>query len=188
MTDPVVEVLVTREELAARVAELGAEISRDYRGKEIVLIGILKGALFFLADLARRVEVPVFLDFMAVSSYGSAGASSGVVRILKDIDHEIAGQHVIIVEDIVDSGLTLNYLLKHLRSHRPATLEVCALLNKQSRRRVDIPCRYAGFTIDDKYAVGYGLDLADRYRTLDYIGAVDQETVAAMTEHGGSLL
>ena len=182
------EVVVTREELAARVVELGAQISRDYEGKEIVLVGVLKGAVFFMADLARQIRVPVALDFMAVSSYGSASDSSGVVRILKDLDHDIAGRHVLIVEDIIDSGLTLGYLLKHLRSRGPASVEVCALLTKPSRRRTDIPCRYVGFAIEDRFVVGYGLDLAERFRELDYIGALSPEAVSEIVDQGGSLL
>lgn len=188
MSVPAVEVLVTREQLAARVADLAAQISRDYEGCEVVLVGILKGAVFFMADLARRIQLPVALDFMAVSSYGSASDSSGVVRILKDLDHDITGRHVIIVEDIVDSGLTLSYLFKHLRSRRPASLEVCALLTKPSRRRTDTPCRYVGFEIEDRFVVGYGLDLADQFRALDYIGALSPETVSEIVDHGGSLL
>ena len=188
MSIAVAEVLVTREQLSARVAELAEQISRDYEGKEVVLVGILKGAIFFLADLARALTVPVLLDFMAVSSYGSASDSSGVVRILKDIDHDIAGRDVVIVEDIVDSGLTLSYLLKHLRSRGPASVEVCALLTKPSRRRAEIRCRYLGFAIDDKFVVGYGLDLADQGRTYDFIGALSPETVAEIIDHGGSLL
>ncbi len=188
MIAPVAEVLVTREQLAIRVADLAARISKDYEGRELVLVGILKGAIFFMADLARRIELPVALDFMAVSSYGSASDSSGVVRILKDLDHDISGRDVLIIEDIVDSGLTLNYLLKHLRSRGPASLEVCALLTKPSRRRAEIPCRYVGFEIEDRFVVGYGLDLADQFRTLDFIGALTPEAVATIVDHGGSLL
>jgi hypoxanthine phosphoribosyltransferase len=188
VTAPTIDVLVTRDQLAARVAELAAQITQDYEGKEIVLVGILKGAVFFMADLARQIQVPVALDFMAVSSYGSASDSSGVVRILKDLDHDISGRHVVIVEDIIDSGLTLSYLLKHLRSRKPASVEVCALLTKPSRRRTDIPCRYVGFAIEDRFVVGYGLDLADQFRALDYIGALSPEAVAAIVDHTGSLL
>ena len=187
MTSPVADVVVTREQLAARVADLASEITRDYEGRDLVLVGILKGAVFFMADLARRIELPVALDFMAVSSYGSASHSSGVVRILKDLDHDIGGRDVIIIEDIIDSGLTLSYLLKHLRSRGPASLEACALLTKPSRRRSDVRCRYMGFEIEDRYVVGYGLDLADQFRTLDFIGAVGPEDAAAIAD-GGSLL
>jgi len=188
VTSPIAEVLVTRDELAGRVQALGAQISDDYEGKDIVLVGILKGAVFFLADLARHIRVPVAIDFMAVSSYGSASDSSGVVRILKDLDHDIADRHVLIVEDVIDSGLTLNYLLKHLRSRRPASLEVCALLTKPTRRRAEIPCRYVGFAIEDKFAVGYGLDLAGQFRNLDFIGVLDPAIAAEIVDHGGSLL
>ena len=188
MSGPIAEVLVGNEELARRVDDLGAQISRDYEGKELLLVGVLKGAVFFMADLARRIEVPVSLDFMAVSSYGSSTDSSGVVRILKDLDLEIADRHVLIVEDIIDSGLTLSYLLKNLRSRRPASLEVCALLTKPSRRRIEIPCKYIGFEIEDKFVVGYGLDLADRFRTLDFIGVLTPEAAAGIMDQAGSLL
>jgi len=185
----IAEVLVGRDELAAKVDELAARISRDYEGKEILLVGVLKGAVFFMADLARRIEgAAVALDFMAVSSYGSSTDSSGVVRILKDLDLEIAGRHVLIVEDIIDSGLTLSYLLKNLRSRKPASLEICALLTKPSRRRTEIPCKYVGFEIADKFVVGYGLDLADHFRTLDFIGVLTPEAAAEIVDHGGSLL
>jgi hypoxanthine phosphoribosyltransferase len=185
---PIAEVIVRQDELAARVEELAGRISRDYAGEEIVLVGILKGAVFFLADLARRIEVPVSLDFMAVSSYGSSTNSSGVVRILKDLDLDIGGRHVIIVEDVIDSGLTVSYLLKNLRSRRPASLEICALLTKPSRRRSEIACKYVGFEIPDKYVVGYGLDLADHYRTLEFIGVLTPEAVAETVDQAGSLL
>jgi hypoxanthine phosphoribosyltransferase len=181
-------VLVSREELQAKVAELGDRISADYEGKEILLVGVLKGAVFFMADLARHIAVPVALDFMAVSSYGSSTDSSGVVRILKDLDTTIEGRHVIIVEDIIDSGLTLSYLMKNLRSRRPASLEVCALLTKPSRRRVDIGCRYVGFEIPNLFVVGYGLDLAERYRTLDYVASLREEAIAHLMEAEDTLL
>jgi hypoxanthine phosphoribosyltransferase len=181
-------VLVTREELQARVAELGALISADYAGRELLLVGVLKGAVFFMADLARHITVPVSLDFMAVSSYGSATDSSGVVRILKDLDTTIEGRDVLLVEDIIDSGLTLSYLMKNLRSRRPASLEVCALLTKPSRRRVDIGCRYVGFEIPNLFVVGYGLDLAERYRTLDFVASVREEAVAELAENDDTLL
>ena len=188
MNAPIAEVLVGVDELAAKVDELAARISADYAGEEILLVGVLKGAVFFMADLARRIKAPVALDFMAVSSYGSSTDSSGVVRILKDLDLEIAGRHVLIVEDIIDSGLTLSYLLKNLRSRRPASLEVCALLTKPSRRRIEIPCKYIGFEIEDKFVVGYGLDLADHFRTLDFIGVLTPETAAGIMDQAGSLL
>ena len=177
MTDAIGDTLVTREQLTEKVAELGARISRDYAGKELVLVGVLKGAVFFLADLARTITVPCAIDFMAVTSYGSATDSSGVVRILKDLDVNIEGLHVLIVEDIVDSGLTLSYLLKNLGSRGPASLEVCALLTKPERRRIALECRYVGFEIPNIFAVGYGLDLAERYRTLDYIAGLRRDVV-----------
>jgi hypoxanthine phosphoribosyltransferase len=181
-------VLVSKEELQAKVAELGARISADYADKELLLVGVLKGAVFFMADLARHISVPVALDFMAVSSYGSSTDSSGVVRILKDLDTTIEGREVIIVEDIIDSGLTLSYLMKNLRSRRPASLEVCALLTKPSRRRVDIGCRYVGFEIPNLFVVGYGLDFAERYRTLDYVASLREEAIAQLAEDGDTLL
>ena len=188
MKPPIAEVLVGPDELATRIDELAARITHDYQGKELLLVGVLKGAVFFMADLARRIELPVALDFMAVSSYGSSTDSSGVVRILKDLDLEIAGRHVLIVEDIIDSGLTLSYLLKNLRSRRPASLEICALLTKPSRRRIEIPCKYVGFEIPDKFVVGYGLDLAERFRTLDYIGVLAPDAASEILGTEGSLL
>ena len=169
------ETLVESDALAQRVAELGAEISRDYEGRDLFLVGVLKGAVFFLADLMRGLEVPCELDFMAVASYGSSTQSSGVVRILKDLDAAIEGRDVLIVEDIVDSGLTLSYLLRNLQARQPASLEVCALLTKPERREVDLPTRYVGFEIPDKFAIGYGLDHAERYRNLPYVAALRQQ-------------
>jgi hypoxanthine phosphoribosyltransferase len=168
------DVLVTEAELSARVAELAEEISRDYEGREPFLMGVLKGAVFFLADLTRAIEVPCEIDFMAVSSYGSLTDSSGVVRILKDLEAPIEGRDVLIVEDIVDSGLTLNYLLRSLRSRNPRSLEVCALLVKSGRSKVDLPIRYVGFEIPDRFVVGYGLDLDQRHRNLPYVAAIDR--------------
>jgi hypoxanthine phosphoribosyltransferase len=168
------EVLVTAEDLQRRVAELGEEISRDYAGRSLLLIGVLKGAVFFLSDLMRFIEIPVEVDFMAVASYGSATDSSGVVRILKDLDAAIEGRDVLIVEDIVDSGLTLQYLLRNLGSRNPRTLEVCALLTKPERRKVDLPTRYVGFEIPDRFVVGYGLDYAERHRNLPYVAALER--------------
>ena len=152
------EVLVDPAPLARRVAELGGELSRDYADRDLLLVGVLKGAVFFMADLVRSITVPVEIDFMAVSSYGSGTDSSGVVRILKDLDANIEGRHVVIVEDIVDSGLTLSYLVRSLEARSPATLEVCALLTKPERRKADIECRYVGFEIPNRFAIGYGLD------------------------------
>lgn len=169
------DVLVTAEQLERRVAELGSEISRDYDGRDLVLVGVLKGAVVFMADLIRHIEVDCELDFMAVSSYGSSTDSSGVVRILKDLDAAIEGRDVVIVEDIIDSGLTLQYLLRNLRARNPRSLEVCALLTKPERRRVELPIRYVGFEIPNRYAVGYGLDLGQRHRNLRYVAALDDE-------------
>jgi hypoxanthine phosphoribosyltransferase len=158
------------------VAELGAEITRDYAGRELFMMGVLKGAVFFLADLMRNVEAHCELDFMAVASYGSLTDSSGVVRILKDLDSSIEGRDVLIVEDIVDSGLTLNYLLRNLRARGPRSLEVCALLVKPGRRKIELPIRYVGFEIPNRFVVGYGLDLDQRYRNLPYVAALDEES------------
>jgi hypoxanthine phosphoribosyltransferase len=166
------ETLVGAEDLQARVAELGAQISADYP-QGLVLIGVLKGAVFFLSDLMRAITVPCEVDFMAVSSYGSATESSGVVRILKDLDTAIEGRDVLIVEDIVDSGLTLQYLMRSLQTRNPASLEVCALLTKPERRRVELPARYVGFEIPDRFAIGYGLDYAEHYRNLPYVAVLE---------------
>ena len=166
------EILVQADELQHRITEMAAEVSRDYAGKDLLLIGVLKGAVFFLSDLMRQIEIPCEVDFMAVSSYGSATESSGVVRIIKDLDQSIDGRHVLIVEDIVDSGLTLNYLLRTLKARNPASLEVCALLTKPERRKIETPARYIGFEIPDKFAIGYGLDYAERYRNLPYVATL----------------
>jgi hypoxanthine phosphoribosyltransferase len=168
------EVLVESDDLQRRVHELAGEIDRDYADRDLVLIGVLKGAVMFMADLMRELETPCEVDFMAVSSYGSATDSSGVVRILKDLDSSIAGRDVLLIEDIVDSGLTLHYLLKSLRAREPRSLEVCALLTKPERRRVDLPIRYVGFEIPNRFAIGYGLDHAQRYRNLRYVAALEQ--------------
>jgi len=167
------EVLVSAEDLQRRVAELGQEISRDYADRSLLLVGVLKGAVFFLSDLMRYIDGPVEVDFMAVASYGSATDSSGVVRILKDLDVAIEGRDVLIVEDIVDSGLTLQYLMRNLGSRNPGSLEVCALLTKPARRKVDLPTRYVGFEIADRFVVGYGLDYAERYRNLPFVAALE---------------
>jgi hypoxanthine phosphoribosyltransferase len=168
------EILVQPDQLQHRVRELGQQISADYEGRNPLLIGVLKGAVFFLSDLMREISVPCEVDFMAISSYGSSTASSGVVRILKDLDAPIEGRDVIIVEDIVDSGLTLQYLMRNLTARRPASLEVCALLTKPERRKIDLPTRYLGFEIPDKFVIGYGLDHAERYRNLPYVAALQQ--------------
>ena len=168
------EILIDEETLAARVAELGAEVSADYEGRDLLLIGVLKGAVFFMADLMRHLTVACEVDFMAISSYGDATDSSGIVRILKDLDISIEGRDVLVVEDIIDSGLTLSYLIRNLESREPASLEVCALLTKPSRREIDVPVRYVGFEIPNKFVVGYGLDFAERYRNLPYVGVLDE--------------
>ena len=174
MRDPAIgEILVQPDELQHRVRELAAEISRDYAGKEPLLVCVLKGAVFFLADLMRQISIPCEVDFMAVASYGSATDSSGVVRILKDLDAPIEDRHVLIVEDIIDSGLTLHYLMRNLKARNPASLEVCALLTKPERLRVDLSPRYVGFEIPNRFAVGYGLDHAQHYRNLEYVAALD---------------
>ena len=167
------EVLVAADRLQHRVRELGEAISRDYAGRPLLLVGVLKGAVFFLSDLMRHIDIPVEVDFMAVASYGSATDSSGVVRILKDLDVAIEGRDVLIVEDIVDSGLTLRYLLRNLGARNPRSLEVCALLTKPARRKVDLPTRYVGFEIPNRFAIGYGLDHGERYRNLPYVAALN---------------
>jgi len=175
VSDPAIgEILVAREELEERVESLGAQISADYAGRDLLLIGVLKGAFFFLSDLMRRLEVPCEVDFMAVASYGSSTDSSGVVRILKDLDAPLKGRDVLIVEDIVDSGLTLSYLLRSLWAREPATLEVCALLTKPERRKVDLPIRYVGFEIPNRFVIGYGLDHGERYRNLPFVAALGE--------------
>jgi hypoxanthine phosphoribosyltransferase len=171
---PIGEVLVSADELQRRVGELGEQISRDYAGRSLLLVGVLKGAVFFLSDLMRFIDIPVELDFMAVASYGSATDSSGVVRILKDLETPIEGRDVLIVEDIVDSGLTLQYLMRNLGSRNPRTLEVCALLTKPERRKVDLPTRYVGFEIPDRFVVGYGLDYDEHHRNLPFVAVLER--------------
>ena len=169
------EVLIDQETLSARVADLGAEVSGDYEGRDLLLVGVLKGAVFFMADLMRHITVPCEVDFMAISSYGDSTDTSGIVRILKDLDINIEGRDVLVVEDIIDSGLTLSYLMRNLESREPASLEICALMTKPSRRQIDVPVRYIGFEIPDRFVVGYGLDLAERYRTLPYVAVLSSE-------------
>jgi hypoxanthine phosphoribosyltransferase len=166
------EILIDEDRLQERIRELGEELSRDYAGRELLLVGVLKGAVFFMADLMRSLTVPCEIDFMAISSYGAATDSSGVVRILKDLDINIEDRHVLVVEDIIDSGLTLSYLLRNLESREPASLEICALLTKPDRREIDVPVRYVGFEIPNKFVIGYGLDFAERYRNLPYVGVL----------------
>lgn len=172
--DPTVgEVVLSAEQIGSRVAELGAEITRDYTGRPPLLVGVLKGAFVLMADLARRIALPVTFDFMAVASYGAATRSSGVVRILKDLDVELEGRHVLVVEDIVDSGLTLNYLLRNLEVRGPASLGVCAFLVKEGQQSIELPIDYVGFRIPPSFVVGYGLDHAGRFRHLPYIALLD---------------
>ena len=167
-------VLYTKEQIQTRIAELAAQIDKDYEGRDILIVGVLKGAVMVMADLARALHSHVSMDWMAVSSYGSGTQSSGVVRILKDLDTDLMGKDVLIVEDIIDSGLTLSYLLRTLRAREPKTLEVCSLLTKPERREVDLPIRYTGFEIPNKFVIGYGLDHAERYRNLPYVAVLQE--------------
>ncbi len=180
-SNDIADVLITEQQIRDKTAELAKQVGADYRERcpgdgrdsDLLLVGVLKGAVMFMTDLARALPLPVQLEFMAVSSYGSATSSSGVVRILKDLDRDIAGRHVLIVEDIIDSGLTLSWLLRNLQSRQPASLEVCALLRKPDAVKVDVPVRYVGFDIPNEFVVGYGLDYAERYRDLPYIGTLN---------------
>ena len=169
--------LIEEDAVAARVAELGADVSTDYADKDLLLVGVLKGAVFFMADLMRQLTIPCEVDFMAISSYGAATDSSGVVRILKDLDINIEGREVLVVEDIIDSGLTLSYLMRMLESRNPASLEVCALLTKPARREIDVRVRYTGFEIPNEFVIGYGLDFGERYRNLPYVAVLDPDAV-----------
>ncbi len=173
--DDVAEILITQEQIQQKTAELGARICADFAGEQILIVAVLKGAMLFLADLIRYIDLPLAIDFLAVSSYGAGTESSGVVRILKDLDETIEHQNVIIVEDIVDSGRTLDYLLRMLRQRNPATLHVCTLLDKRERREVDVPIDYVGFEVPDAFVVGYGLDYAEHYRQLPFIGVLKPE-------------
>jgi len=175
LTRGVSKILVEEDTLRGRIAELGAEVSSDYAGRDLLLVGVLKGAVFFMADLMRHLTIPCEVDFMAISSYGASTDSSGVVRILKDLDVNIEGRDVLVVEDIIDSGLTLSYLIRNLESRNPATLEVCALLTKPARREIDVKVRYTGFEIPNEFVIGYGLDYAERYRNLPYIATLRPE-------------
>lgn len=166
--------MFTAQQIAHKVKELGEQISRDYAGEEILVVGILKGAFVFCADLVRSITVPAEIDFMAVSSYGKSTESSGVIKILKDLDASVQGRHVLLVEDIVDSGLTLRYLREYLEHQQPASLKVCALLDKPSRRKTEVKVDYRGFEIPDEFIVGYGIDWAERYRNLPYIGMIGE--------------
>ena len=166
------KVLITPEQLQDRIGELAAQIDADYAGRDVLLVGVLKGAVMVMADLARAMHLPVSMDWMAISSYGSGTTSSGVVRILKDLDRDISGKHVLVVEDIVDSGLTLSYLVQNLRSRGPESVEVCVLLRKRAAAQMSVDVAYTGFEIEDEFVIGYGLDYAERYRNLPFVGTL----------------
>ncbi|WP_066499503.1 hypoxanthine phosphoribosyltransferase [Abyssisolibacter fermentans] len=176
MLNDVKEVLFSEEDIAAKVTELGAQISKDFAGKELVVIGVLKGANVFVADLIRKMTIPIELDFMAMSSYGSSTESSGVVKILKDLDKGIEGKNVLIVEDIIDTGLTLSYLTDNLKSRGAEQIKICTLLDKPGRRKAHIDVKYKGFDIPDEFVVGYGIDFAEKYRNLPFVGILKEET------------
>ena len=175
MLKDVERILITSEEIGARVRELGQQITNDYAGQDILMIGVLRGAVIFMSDLARAIKRPIDIDFMAISSYGMSTSSSGVVRILKDLDEVVQGRHLLIVEDIIDSGLTLNYLVENLKSRKPASVRICTLLSKPDRRKVDVQVDYNGFIIPDYFVVGYRLDYAGKYRNLPFIGILKPE-------------
>lgn len=175
MEKDIKEILFSREEIEKKIEELGNKITEDYRGKDLVLVGVLKGANVFMGDLMRKINIPLTIDFMAVTSYGLSTESSGVVKILKDLDHSIEDKDVLVVEDIIDTGLTLHYLCENLLSRKPKSLKICALLDKPERRKVDIPIDYKGFDIPDEFIVGYGIDYAEQYRNLPYIAALKRE-------------
>jgi hypoxanthine phosphoribosyltransferase len=178
----VTEVLIDADALQHRIGELGEEVSSDYAGRDLLLVGVLKGAVFFMADLMRHLTIPCEIDFMAISSYGEGTDSSGVVRILKDLDINIEGRDVLVVEDIIDSGLTLSYLIRNLEAREPASLEVCALMTKPDRREIEVPVRYVGFEIPNRFVIGYGLDFGERYRNLPYVGVLDPALIAEGTQ------
>jgi len=175
MKNDVKEILYSPEELAGRIKEIGEKISIDYKGKDLVLIGVLKGSVMFMADLMKAISIPCSMDFMAVSSYGNSTTTSGVVRILKDLDDEIEGKDVLIIEDIIDSGITLKYLMEYLRGRKPESIEIACLLNKPERRRVELKAKYIGFDVPDFFLVGFGLDYAQKYRNLPYIAILKEE-------------
>ncbi len=182
LRDDIDHILVSEDELQISIGNVARQLEEDYEGKELVLVGVLKGAVMFIVDLARSTQLPVTLDFMAVASYGASTETSGIVRILKDLDNSIEGKHVLIVEDIIDSGLTLNYILETLRTRNPASLKVCALLNKPARRRVDVPVNYICFNIPDEFVVGYGLDYNQIYRNLPFVGVLKPEVYTHPSE------
>ena len=175
MKNDVKEILYSPEDLTRRIKEMGEKISIDYKGKELVLIGVLKGSVMFMSDLMKEISIPCSMDFMAVSSYGNSTTTTGVVRILKDLDYAIEGKHVLIIEDIIDSGVTLKYLMEYLRNRKPESLEIACLLNKPERRTVEIKVEYIGFNVPDHFLIGFGLDYAEKYRNLPYIGILKEE-------------
>lgn len=175
MLQDIKEVLISEEVINAKVKELAGRISNDYKGKDLLVVGVLKGSVIFAAELIKNITIPCQIDFMAVSSYGDSSETTGVVRILKDLDSEISGKHIIIVEDIVDSGITLNYLSNYLKSRNASSVEIVSLLTKPSRRKVDIDCKYVGFETPDEFLVGYGLDYAEKYRNLPFVGILKRE-------------
>lgn len=173
--DDIKEVLYSEETIIKRVRELGESISKDYEGKDLLVVGVLKGSVVFTSDLIKSITIPCEIDFMAVSSYGKSSESSGIVRILKDLDNDIEGKHILIVEDIVDTGTTLSYLLKYLKARKAESIEIVALLNKEARRQSDVKVRYSGFDVPDEFIVGYGIDYAEKYRNLPFIGSLKRE-------------
>lgn len=175
ITNDIEETLYSEEEILKRVEEISMQISKDYEGKDLLIVGILKGSVIFTSDLVKHIKIPCSLDFMAVSSYGSSTESSGVIKILKDLDEDIEGKHVLIVEDIVDTGITLSYLLEYLNVRKAASIEIVALLNKKARRKADIKVKYIGFDIPDEFIVGYGMDYSEKYRNLPFIGILKRE-------------
>ena len=176
MRDKIEQVLLSEQQIADRVRELGEQLTRDYKDKQnLLLIGVLRGVAVFFGDIMRQVDLELDIDFLSVSSYGSSTRSSGVVRILKDLDESITGRHVVIIEDIIDSGLTLSYLVRLLQERRPASLEICTLLDKPSRRLIEVPVKYVGFTIPDQFVVGYGLDYDQKFRNLPFVGVLKPE-------------
>ncbi len=175
MREDIKEVLFSEEDLSKKVKELGAQISKDYKGKDLLVVGVLKGSVLFASDLIKNITIPCEIDFMAVSSYGNSTETSGIVRILKDLDHSIEGKHVLIVEDIVDSGITLNYLLKYLKARKAESIEIVSLLNKPERRTVELNVKYIGFEVPNEFIVGYGIDYAEKYRNLPYIAVLKEE-------------
>jgi hypoxanthine phosphoribosyltransferase len=184
MLDDIDHILVTEEQLRDEIGRMGGRLATDYQGKDLLLIGVLRGAIMFIVDLARAIDLPLTMDFMAVASYGASTETSGIVRILKDLDGSIEGKDVLVVEDIIDSGLTLNYILETLRNRNPASLRVCTLLNKAERRRVDVPIDYVCFDIPDEFVVGYGLDFNQIYRNLPFVGVLKPETYTRVLNAG----